>query len=256
MIKTKVIYALLFLVHLRLGRTQSTSLNCDVRPGQAQTREKLQRLRAHLISNNLLAYVIFSEDEHQSEYVQPYDERRAWITGFTGSAGTAVVTRDAAALWTDGRYFTQAEDELDCANWFLMRQGQPGVPSLSSWLASQITATSPSNRVGVAAQFVSSNWWSSVNSFLAARNGTLAEVAELVDLVWTASERPPAAANPVQVHDLRFTGTPWLEKVKTVARVLQERKASAFLVNELDDLAWLFSVRGSDIPYNPFFKVR
>ena len=88
--------------------------SCDVRPGQANTTAKLQQLRNLLNSRNLFAYVIFSEDEHQSEYVQPYDERRAWITGFTGSAGTAVVTRDRAALWTDGRYWTQAENQLDC----------------------------------------------------------------------------------------------------------------------------------------------
>ena len=257
MIETKVIYALLFLVYLRLGRTQSTNLSCDIRPGQANTTDKLQRLRAHLINNNLLGYVIFSEDEHQSEYVQPYDERRAWISGFTGSAGTAVVTRDQAALWTDGRYFTQAEGELDCRNWSLMRSGQPGVPSLSSWIASQVTATSPSKQIGVTAQFVSSNWWSSVSGVLSARNGTLTEVTDLIGLVWDSSNgRPPAASNTVQVHELRFTGTPWGEKVKTVARLVQERKANAFLVTALDDVAWLFSVRGSDIPYNPFFKVR
>jgi Xaa-Pro aminopeptidase len=87
-------------------------------------------------------YVIFSDDEHGSEYTQPYDKRRDWITGFLGSAGIAIVSLQTAALWTDSRYFTEAEEELDCANWLLMRDGQPGVPSLLNWLVTEANQTS------------------------------------------------------------------------------------------------------------------
>ncbi len=86
-------------------------------------------------------YVIFADDEHGSEYTQPYDKRRDWISGFRGSAGTAVVSLQTAAIWTDSRYYTQAEEELDCDNWLLMRDGMPGVPSLINWLVSEANQT-------------------------------------------------------------------------------------------------------------------
>lgn len=241
--------------NIRSAKCQETNFTCPVKPSQANTINKLQELRTHLKSNNLSAYVIFSEDEHQSEYVQLYDERRAWITGFLGSAGTAVVTLDHAALWTDGRYWTQAEDELDCKNWYLMRQGQLGVPSINDWLLSQVNATPPYNRVGVAAQFASSDWWDGVNSMLNSKNASLVEVRELVDLIWQPPERPNAASNTINVHELTYTGISWQDKVKTIARHIQTKQANAFVVTALDEVAWLFSLRGSDIPYNPFFKV-
>jgi hypothetical protein len=255
MISTILICLILFSNSVRLVTTQQTDFSCGIRPTQANTTEQLRNLRAQLIDKNIYAYVIFSQDEHQSEYVQLYDERRAWMTGFLGSAGTAVVTRDKAALWTDGRYWTQAEDELDCENWYLMRQGQSGVPSLSSWLASQVNSTSPYDRVGVAAQFVSSSWWSSVGNVLSAKNVLLVEVDELIDLIWQASDRPLKASNPVDIHHLNYTGISWEEKVKVIAGLVQAKKADGYLVTELDDIAWVLSLRGSDIPYNPFFKV-
>lgn len=255
MISIITICLTLFLNNAQFILGQQTSFPCAVRPSQADTTDKLQRLRGHLANNDLFAYVIFSEDEHDSEYVQLYDERRAWISSFLGSAGTAVVTRDNAALWTDGRYWTQAEDELDCRNWYLMRQGQSGVPSITTWLSSQINGTPSYNRVGVAAQFTSSNWWSSMNGALNAKNATLVEVAELVDLIWRPPERPLAAANPVFHHHLNYSGITWQRKVEIIAGLIQAKKANAFVVTVLDEIAWLFSLRGSDIPYNPFFKV-
>jgi hypothetical protein len=252
MISTIIVYLILLFGFVT---SQQTNFSCGTRPNQANTTEKLQNLRVYLANNNLFAYVIFSEDEHQSEYVQLYDERRAWITGFLGSAGTAVVTLDNAALWTDGRYWTQAEDELDCQNWYLMRSGQSGVPSITDWLLSQANGTSPYNRVGVATQFVSSGWWSSVNSALNTKNASLIEVPELIDFIWQPPDRPLPDANPVFVHEFQYTGILWQEKVKIISGLIQTKKADAYIVTALDDIAWLFSIRGSDIPYNPFFKV-
>lgn len=255
MISIIAIVSILFCHSFLYVKSQQNNFSCEIRPSQVDTTDQVSRLRAHLRSNNLFAYVIFSEDEHQSEYVQLYDERRAWISGFLGSAGTAIVTQDNAALWTDGRYWTQAEDELDCRNWFLMRQGQSGVPSISAWLLSQVNSTPPYNRIGVAAQFVSSNWWSSMNRILSAKNASLVEIKELIDEIWHPPERPLPAANPVIVHELKYSGIPWQEKVKTIADIVKTKEANAYIVTALDDVAWLFSVRGSDIPYNPFFKV-
>ncbi|CAF4380984.1 unnamed protein product, partial [Adineta steineri] len=109
-------------------------------------------------------------------------------------------------------------------------------------------------RVGVAAQFASSSWWSGVDSALNAKNATLNEVTELIDLIWTPPERPLPITNPVFVHELKYTGISWEEKVKTIAELVQTKQANGYVVTALEEVAWLFSVRGSDIPYNPFFK--
>jgi Xaa-Pro aminopeptidase len=114
---------------------------CTPLPTQKNTSAILSELRRQMQNENIGVYVIFPDDEHGSEYTQPYDKRRDWITGFRGSAGIAVVSWRAAALWTDGRYFTQAEEQLDCGNWLLMRDGNPGVPTLVNWLVSEANQT-------------------------------------------------------------------------------------------------------------------
>ena len=110
---------------------------CTPLPTQKNTTMILSDLRREMRNERIDIYVIFSDDEHGSEYTQPYDKRRNWITGFDGSAGTAVVSSRTAALWTDSRYFTQAEEQLDCVNWLLMKSGNAGVPSLIDWLVSE-----------------------------------------------------------------------------------------------------------------------
>ena len=114
---------------------------CEPRSGQKNTSQILVSLRQQMQNEGIGVYVIFADDEHGSEYTQPYDKRRDWIAGFRGSAGTAVVTLDRAALWTDSRYFTQAEEQLDCASWLLMKDGNPGVPTLINWLVSEASQT-------------------------------------------------------------------------------------------------------------------
>ncbi|CAF4229758.1 unnamed protein product, partial [Rotaria sp. Silwood2] len=136
MINILVICLALLIGNLRFVVCQQTNYNCAVKESQANTTEKLSQLRARMKSLSLYAYIIFSEDEHRSEYVQQQDTRRAWITGFLGPVRSAVVTLDHAALWIDDQYWAQAENELDCANWLLMRQGEPGVLELSDWVAS------------------------------------------------------------------------------------------------------------------------
>ena len=120
----------------------SNSTSCTPIPTQKNTSAILANLRREMQNAGIGVYVVFSDDEHGSEYTQPYDERRDWITGFQGSAGIAIISLRTAALWTDSRYFTEAEEELDCANWLLMRDGQPGVPTLTSWLVTEANETS------------------------------------------------------------------------------------------------------------------
>jgi len=119
----------------------ANNTSCTPTTKQKNTSRILTNLRREMQNAGLGIYIIFSDDEHGSEYTQPYDNRRDWITGFRGSSGVAIVSLDRAALWTDSRYFTQAEEELDCANWLLMRQGNPGVPSIINWLVTEANRT-------------------------------------------------------------------------------------------------------------------
>ncbi len=114
---------------------------CTPLPTQKNTSTILNNLRQAMKNEGIDIYVIFSDDQHGSEYTQPYDKRRDWITGFRGSSGLAIVSLRTAALWTDSRYFTQAEEELDCANWLLMRDGNSGVPSIIGWLVAEANQT-------------------------------------------------------------------------------------------------------------------
>jgi len=114
---------------------------CEPLSSQKNTSIILSNLREAMRNASIGVYVIFPDDEHASEYTQDYDKRRDWITGFRGSAGIAVVSLTKAALWTDSRYYTQAEEQLDCENWILMRDGLADVPSLINWLVSEANQT-------------------------------------------------------------------------------------------------------------------
>jgi hypothetical protein len=119
----------------------ANNTSCTPTTKQKNTSRILTNLRREMQNAGIGIYIVFSDDEHGSEYTQPYDNRRDWITGFRGSAGVAIVSLERAALWTDSRYFTQAEEELDCANWLLMRHGNPGVPSIINWLVTEANRT-------------------------------------------------------------------------------------------------------------------
>lgn len=119
----------------------SNNNTCASNSKQKNTSRILENLRDQMRNAGIGIYIIFSDDEHGSEYTQPHDERRDWITGFRGSAGIAIVSLQKAALWTDSRYFTQAEEELDCANWFLMKDGQRGIPNIINWLVTEANQT-------------------------------------------------------------------------------------------------------------------
>ena len=254
MISILIICLALLAGSLQFVGCQQTNYSCAVKRSQANTSEKLSQLRAQMRSLSLYAYVIFSEDEYHSEYVKQYNTRRAWISGFFGSAISVVVTLDQAALWIDNRYWVQAENELDCANWFLMRQGEPGVLALSDWVASKLNATSFYNKVGVATQFTSSGVWSLKESTIAPGGVPLVEVTELIDQI-RITDRSMVSSNPVFVHDIMFAGISWENKVEIIAGLINVESADGILVTALDEVAWLFNVRGSDIPYNPFFIV-
>ncbi|KAL8615725.1 hypothetical protein ACOMHN_007478 [Nucella lapillus] len=213
----------------------------------------LSKLRA-LMKNSrhttkpLQAYIIPTGDAHQSEYVADCDQRRTFISGFTGSAGTAIVTETQAALWTDGRYYLQAEAQLD-GNWILMKDGLPDTPTPAKWLNKVLPVGS---LVGCDPTLMSRELWKPLAKSLISNGHCLQPVSEnLIDLVW--SDRPDPPSSSLIILSKRYTGLSWQEKVSLVQEKLKTKSAKAFIITALDEVAWQFNLRGADIIYNPVF---
>lgn len=194
--------------------------------------------------------VVPSEDSHSSEYIAPCDARRGFISGFTGSAGCAVITHNKAALATDGRYFNQASKQLD-DNWTLLKQGIQDVPTWQEWTAEQaeagkVVAVDPTLLTGGAAKKLAEK---------IKKNGGQDLVAvkdNLVDKVWSQS-KPARPNEQVIVLDEKFAGKDVKAKLSELRKELEKKKSLGFVVSMLDEIAWLFNLRGNDIPYNPVF---
>ncbi|MFN7951106.1 MAG: aminopeptidase P family protein [bacterium] len=209
--------------------------------------ERVAALRGALASHGLGGYLIPTSDAHQNEYVPTCWQRRAWISGFTGSAGTAAVTATKAGLWTDSRYYLQAETELDAAVYTLFRAQLPDVPALDEWLCAEL---GEGQRVGYDPQTLSVESAERLRSKLAGRGLALVGIeGNLVDAV-----RPEALAPP---RELAFTlpdeiaGESVADKLAKVREKMAKSDARALVITTLDAIAWLFNVRGTDIPYNP-----
>uniref|UniRef100_H2ZLT7 Xaa-Pro aminopeptidase 1 n=1 Tax=Ciona savignyi TaxID=51511 RepID=H2ZLT7_CIOSA len=199
-------------------------------------------------SQPLQAIIIPSSDAHQSEYLAECDLRRAFISGFTGSAGTAVVTQNQAALWTDGRYFLQAEKELD-SNWNLMKMGMKETPSIEDWLCSVLPTCS---YVGVNPFLYPENSWNKMKCALEKHGHKLLETKkDLVDEVW--ANRPSYPCTDLMVVDQDVAGATCMEKITDIRQKMNDKKVKWMVVTALDEIAWLFNLRASDIQYNPVF---
>ena len=208
----------------------------------------LQLLRNELKAMNIDAFYVGSGDAHQSEYVSDADERRQFISGFTGSAGTALILAESAYLWTDGRYFLQASNELS-SDWTLMKSGQPGVLELNDWVVQNMKS---GQTVGVDPLLIPNGMASSMKTAFAAKGITLVAVENNpVDKVWSQCDRPAIPCNPLIAMDISLTGRSLYEKIANVKQFITKNQASALLVTMLDDVAWLLNVRGADVCYNP-----
>ncbi|KZT10210.1 Creatinase/aminopeptidase [Laetiporus sulphureus 93-53] len=214
------------------------------------TTNRLQALRALMVQPdyNVDAVVIPSEDQHYSEYSAKCDERRAFISGFDGSAGCAVVTKEGAFLFTDGRYFLQAEQQLD-KNWTLMKQGLPDVPTWQEFLSKNLDKNT---KIGIDPNLITAGDADTIQQALKPRESELVSLTHnLVDKIWTG--RPPRPANKVFPLDVRYSGEPFQEKIARLREELVKKNLQAMVVNLLDEIAWLFNLRGSDIDFNPVF---
>lgn len=217
------------------------------------TTELLRQLRQTMktsrsISDPIQAYIVPSGDAHQSEYIAPCDCRREFISGFDGSAGTAIVTEQNAAMWTDGRYFLQAAQQMD-SNWTLMKMGLKDTPTQEDWLISVLPEGS---KVGVDPFIIQTDQWKSMSLALKNAGHLLVPVQEnLIDAIWT--DHPERPCQPLITLGLNYTGVSWQDKILALRAKMAERKASWIVLTALDEVAWLFNLRGSDVEYNPVF---
>ena len=218
--------------------------------------QRLEDLREVMRREHLAAFIFPSTDPHQSEYVADHWKGREWISGFNGSAGTAVVTMNAAALWTDSRYFLAAEEQLGGTEFQLMKLKVEGTPTIAEWLGKEITANRHPyedwTEVGI------DGWCSSANSVkeliadLRKENGiTLRTNFDPLRQIWM--DRPSIPQNPIEIYPIEYAGESCHDKIARVRQALRQRHADGMLMASLDDIAWTLNLRGSDVHCNPVF---
>ena len=197
-------------------------------------RTPLSSIRSELSKNKFDAFIIGSGDAHQSEYVCESDMRRKFISGFTGSAGTALILNDKALLWTDGRYFLQGEMELS-EEWTLMKSGQPGVLDMNDWLVANLK---PGQTVGVDAFLMTTAEAKKMMAMLkTAGINFRASTVNPVDVVWNAEgSRPSAPCGAVKVHDIEYAGVEHVAKIDTLKKSIQAANATSLVVSMLDEV--------------------
>lgn len=214
------------------------------------TTQRLLKLRKLMKERNVDVYIVPSEDSHSSEYIAACDGRREFISGFSGSAGCAVISHEKAALATDGRYFNQAAKQLD-QSWTLLKQGLQDVPTWQEWAAQE---AQDDKTVGVDPSLLTAGVAKKLDESIKSGGGRGLEAVEdnLVDLVWGA-ERPSRPVGEVILLVDKYAGKSVKAKLEDLRKELEKKKSSGFVVSMLDEVAWLFNLRGSDIPYNPVF---
>lgn len=208
---------------------------------------KIEALRAAMGVAGIDAYIVPSFDAHQSEYVADYFKTRQWLTDFTGSAGTAVVTLDHAALWTDGRYHTQAERELQDGPFELVRQGLPEAPTFSQWLSTHLSSGAV---IGFDGTVLSQASFEQLSAPLLEKGFTFNFQQCLLETIWL--DRPAFPKEPVMDFPMAYAGESRTDKLARVRQEMSRVDADAYLIPNLDDIAWLMNIRGGDIAYCPF----
>lgn len=212
---------------------------------------RLARLRELMKREHLSAFIFPSTDAHQSEYVADHWRGREWISGFNGSAGTAVVTMKSAALWTDSRYFLAAEEQLEDTEYQLMRLKMGGTPTIAEWLGKELQDVQ-SPEVGLDGMVNSYNYVKDLSNSLRKLGGiTLRTNLDPLEQIW--ENRPSLPANPVEIQPLEYAGETLASKVVRIRKSLRELHADGMLVSALDDIAWTLNLRGTDVHCNPVF---
>lgn len=212
---------------------------------------RLAALREEMRREHLSAFIFPSSDPHNSEYVPSRWEGRKWISGFDGSAGTAVVTLHSAALWTDSRYFLAAEEQLAGTEFQLMRERVEGTPSIAEWIATEIEGAE-SSEIGVDGMCMTYAECSDLKTDLKHNSGiTVRTNLDILDRIWT--DRPSVPLNPVSIQPIEYAGESCHDKLGRIRSSLLRRGAGGMLMTQLDDIAWTLNLRGTDVHCTPVF---
>lgn len=208
--------------------------------------DRLRALRARMEEENMAVVIVPTADSHASEYLADHFKTRQWLSGFTGSAGTLVVGREEAALFTDGRYFIQAERQIAGTGITLMRMGTAGVPSVEEYVCSLAKA---GESCGVDFSVISSHFAADMSDMLAGREIALRDTGDWFETLWT--DRPAMPTDPVYLLEEKYTGMSVSAKLAAIREVMRKAGADMHVVNVLDDIAWTLNVRGSDVHCTP-----
>lgn len=210
--------------------------------------ERIKSLRQQMAAEGISAFIVPSTDPHSGEYVPAHWESRKWISGFTGSAGTAVITLSDGGLWTDSRYFLQAADQLQGSGLTLFKDRLPETPSIAEWLGSVLKT---GDKVGI------DGWVNSISEAMQLKKSLQSYGLELVTVddpfhtLW--KDRPSLPLDPPFILPLEYSGEPCKQKIGRIRKVLQEEGAKGLLISALDEIAWVLNMRGTDVHCNPVF---
>ena len=205
-------------------------------------KERLKALRELMKEKNIDAYLVPTDDFHGSEYVGDYFKCRKYITGFTGSAGTAVIMQDMAGLWTDGRYFIQAVDQLKGSSVELFKMGEPGVPTIHEFLKNNLKNDMC---LGFDGRTVSGSEAEELKKLLNGKNIHFSVEEDLIGEIW--EDRPELSCEPVMELEMKWTGETRASKIARIRQQMKEEGTDIFILTSLDDIAWLLNIRGNDI---------
>ena len=208
--------------------------------------DRIEKLRAAMEKSGIDAYMIPTADYHNSEYAADYFHAREYFSGFTGSAGTLVVRREEACLWTDGRYFIQAAGELEGSGITLMKTGEPGVPSLEEYLDQKMEEGSV---LGFDGRCVPCREGKALEKMMRRRKGSLSTASDLAEGIWT--DRPALPGHPVMVLEEDYTGEDIESKLGRLREVMRQEGAESYIDSKLDNIMWLLNIRGEDVTCNP-----
>jgi len=209
-------------------------------------KDRLQALRIEMKKRGIAIYVVPTADFHESEYVGAHFTARKYITGFTGSAGVAVITMTEAGLWTDGRYFVQAAAQLKDTTVTLYKMGEEGVPTVDEYIEKTLQ---DGECLGFDGRVVNSSWGKNLEAIVTKKKGKMSVDEDLIDIIWI--DRPALSKEPVRILDLAYTGKSTIDKLNEVREVMEEKGADIHLLTSLYDIAWLLNIRGNDITYVP-----
>ena len=208
--------------------------------------ERIAALRTHIAQENIQAFIIPSTDPHLSEYVAPHWQSREWISGFTGSAGTVVITAEEAGLWTDSRYFLQAARQIEGTEITLYKEMLPETPSIPAFLNSRLQER---DTVGIDGKMFSAKEVEHLQEALRKSGIHVKSVADPLQLLW--KDRPAMPLSPAFIHDTQYAGRSFMEKLAAVRKEMDANGAESLLLSALDEIAWLLNIRGNDVHCNP-----